>query len=613
MSPSSTSPAPAAFSLFPSPNASKPPPAVGQINYGRRSESRERTRAQTPEAARQFRQTPPRISQYRDSIQPDMPLGVRQPLDDVDYETQPQFQQQHQPQFQQQQHQPQVQPQQPQQQFQRQAPRPVSPVMVTQQPPIRNSIAKLPLEDDNDDGPSSQPQQQKHTPQPLRSIFPTYNPDVPLDQQDYAPTQKSPTGIPRAIISRQSYHQASGASANGPLQETSAHSPTRSPMVDDSGHRWARARPAERPAEPKVSTTEQLKGLWKVTNGWKASSSEGRVYCMRLGQEPDAPVYTLFSASGQPMYNVRLDPTSVSARVTVMRHDPGKPHEGAAPGGTGSRSTSPASTTTSLNGGVSTKGKAWQEALTTTTEEEARRHRPEDGLVALLMPSAAARVAVDRANDPSATAAAELECARLVWDDDSNNYFLAHPALATPFCVTVDRAPAWSRVEYTLEHHESPRHLAKLTRDYSGGGWLEVDTGLASKIESFFIVDVAVTALMLVASADEKNLPAPTDAFLPPPVVAPPPAAVTAGGVGRKASKSAMLSFDVDVESQHDSFTKGPRVKVKEGIDRLPCLLRIPAKMIKGLFKLFIWVLTVAFKCLSFIFGGCYKVVGSKY
>jgi hypothetical protein len=448
----------------------------------------------------------------------------------------------------------------------------------------------------------------------LRSIFPTYNPELPLDQQEYAPTQVSPKRFPRAVISRQSYHDADGA-GTGALSPGAARSPQAN-TEEAAGSRWgARPRvllPQEAPIIPKTSTTEQLKSYWKVANGWQASSSEGRVYCMRLAQEKDAPIYTLSSAT-QPFYNVRLDPTSASAYVTVTRHDPNKPYKD----GSGSGASSPSGSS----------AKHWHEVLTTTMEEESRRHQPNDGLVALLMPTPATKMAVERASDPIAVATAERECARLVWDDDSGNYFLVHPALATPFCVTIDRAPAWSRVEYTLEHHESPRHLAKLTRDATGAGWLEIDTGLASKIQSVYITDVAVTALILVASADEKNQPAAVEAFEPPP---PPTATLPAepGAVERRDSgfgkilhssrrdphknKTPMESFEIDVESQDDSMGKS-NAKLKEGIERLPFVLRAPVKILKALFECFIWILTVLFKCFKGMFCCCYSCVGSKY
>jgi hypothetical protein len=252
-------------------------------------------------------------------------------------------------------------------------------------------------------------------------------------------------------------------------------------------------------------------------------------------------------------------------------------------------------------------------------EEESRKHPPNDGLVALLMPSAATKMALDKPDDPTTVMLAERECARLVWDEDSANHFLVHPALATPFCVTIERSPAWSRVEYTLEHHESPQHLAKLTRDGTGGGWLELDTGLASKIESFFIADVAITALLLVAAADEKNMPATAEAFEPPPEPPSPPIAAEGerrmSRLGRredkKQKKRKMEEFEIDVESQDSSL--GKNGKAKDAEDKLPFVIRVVVKMAKGLFKLFIFVLTIGVKCFGGLFKCLYKCVGSKY
>ncbi|KAF7551664.1 hypothetical protein G7046_g7668 [Stylonectria norvegica] len=598
-------PTPGGFSLFPSPNASKPPP-VGrkQTPRPRRSESRER-RAPTPQEKRAAtpqqtvspeasHSSPPRnerqTPQYR-SITPiefdprhqrsetptqeavasssspvrrhDVPVQQPRPTTEMPIRSETAFSE-------------------------------AQTLVRGNSERSRSSIAKLPLSND-----SSSPEQ------PLRSIFPTYNPDVPLGQQNYIPTQMSPTRIPRAVISRQTYHDG---------QSVPVRSPVRSPMSavsNTTANKWP-GRAQDPPIIPTACNTEQLKSLWRVANGWKASASEGRVYCMKMVQEKDAPVYTLMSSSSQPFYNLRLDPTSASAYVTLTRHDPNKPYK--AP-----KADPNASTSSILSGVVGSGSKAadskhWQEALTTTLEEESRKHPPNDGLVALLMPSPATKMAVEKAQDPSAVMMAERECARLVWDEDSQNHFLVHPALATPFCITIERSPAWSRVEYTLEHHESPQHLAKLTRDGTGGGWLELDTGIASKIESFYIIDVAVTALLLVASADEKNMPA-TEAFEPPPPL------MLARGNERRWSKMSkreekkrrkMESFEIDVESQDDSLGKH-RDRTPESEDKLPFLIRVVVKLLKWLFACFIWILTIGFKCCAGIFKGAYRCVGSKY
>ncbi|KAM0329349.1 hypothetical protein ACHAQA_004655 [Verticillium albo-atrum] len=459
----------------------------------------------------------------------------------------------------------------------------------------RSSIAKLPLRDE-----SSSAGQSSRTQPPLRSIFPQYNPEVSLNQQDYFPTQTSPTHIPRAVISRMTYQPEDNIE-------------TLSPAVAQT-QRWP-PRNHEIPTLPVESSTEQLKNLWKVVNGWKASPSDGRVFCMKLSQEKDAPVYTL-SSKQQPFYNMRLDPTSASAIVTLSRHDPNKPYK--AP------STSTNSSASSILGNVvgnkdaskNADSKNWQEVISTTLEEESRRHRPNDGLVALLYPAAAQTVALNRPDDANAIAMAETECTRLVWDDDSGSHFLVHPALATPFCITIERNAAWSRTEYTLEHHESPQHLAKLTRDGTGTGWLEVDTAIAAKIESFFIVDVAVAALLLVAAGDERT--AHVETFEPPPL---PPSLDTASGEGRssrlggrggkKSGKRAMEVFEMDVESQDGGFAKFEQA-AKETRRKLPWPLRAAFKVLAGLFKCFVWCLTMIFKALAAIVVGLARCVGVK-
>lgn len=440
-------------------------------------------------------------------------------------------------------------------------------------------------------------------------MFPTYNPHVALEHQQYMPTQTSPTHIPRAVISRQgNYVPDDDAGEDG----QTVRSPAR---AAEPARTWQRIA-QQPPVIPQVCTAEQLKSLWRVANGWRASSSEGRIYCLKLSQEKDAPVYTLASQT-QPFWNLRIDPTSVSARVTLTRHDPSKPF----------RSPKPDSPSSGIfrgsgAGSIARKAEAakdWQEALSTTLEEEARRHQPNDGLTALLMPTPASKMAEERGDAPTALQMAENECGKLVYDDDTDTYFLVHAAIQKPFFVNIERSPAWSRTEYTLEHTESPQHLAKLTRDGSGGGWLELDTGLASKIDSFFILDVAVATLLLVASFDEKNSPTvAVESFEAPP---PPVQTVTAkgkkhGGAKKEAKdRRKMEDFDIDIESQDDSLSKAATSKVKEKKteDKLPFLIRVIVKLTKGVFKVFIFFLTMIAKCFGLVFKCFYKCLGSKY
>ena len=428
----------------------------------------------------------------------------------------------------------------------------------------------------------------------------------------------SPTRVPRGVISRQETYDDDDdidVQSVGEHHPQPVRSPVRSPRIQEDTQ-WPARVHHEPPEVPKPCTTEQLRSLWKVTNGWKASASEGRVYCLKMAQEKDAPVYTLSSATSNPFYSMRLDPTSAAANVTVTRHDPSKPFKAPKMGGSSETSSIRSGADASTPTNKPSDNKGWQEVLSTTLEEEMRKHPPHDGLVALLTPRAASKMAQEKANDPAAVTMAEQECARLVWDADSAHYFLVHQALEHPFCITVDRSPAWSRTEYTLEHNESPQHIAKLTRDGTGGGWVEVDTGIAAQIDSFYIVDVAVTALLLVAAADNRNSPAPVETFLPPP--APPPVAhVRSGGRLSKQSRrdtkkggGRIEEFEVDVESQDDSLGKRKPKKIE---DDWPFLLRAVAKVVKVFFRMFVFILTLAFKCVSLVFKGLYRCVGSKY
>ncbi|KAI0169180.1 hypothetical protein GGR52DRAFT_510854 [Hypoxylon sp. FL1284] len=474
----------------------------------------------------------------------------------------------------------------------------------------RSSIAKRPIEEAPIPHQALEPA--------IRSIFPQYDHSLPFDRQEYYPTQASPTHIPRTVISRQSHVPET---RSPPMM-----SPIRSPLSAGSAQRWPR-RPQEPPVIPAVSTTEELRDLWKAVNGWKASTLEGRTFCMKLIPEKDTPVYNLTSSTTQPLYHMRLDPTSASAYVTLSRHDPSKPCKERDP------AASPRSSGGFLGALREHEAKTWQEALTTTLEEPSRRLPPNDGLVALLYPTAAAKVALDRPDDMQAVMAAERECARLVWDEDSQNYFLAHPALATPFCITVERSPAWSRTEYTVEHVESPRHVAKLTRDGTGEGWMELDTQVAGQVDSYYLLDVAVCALLLVANVDERNVL--VEQFAPPPAAHLRSSSSASdfrrssgsrlsakilgvgnnndGGGGREGGKKRgrLEELELDLESQASSLDR--KLNIADGDrDKLPGTARTILKLLGFGFKCVIWALTLAFKALMALVVGLSKCLTSE-
>lgn len=263
-------------------------------------------------------------------------------------------------------------------------------------------------------------------------------------------------------------------------------------------------------------------------------------------------------------------------------------------------------------GGKAAKEGNGVEVLTTTLEETQRRHSPNDGLVALLCPKAATEVALGMAakstSEEALQAAAEFELGRLVWDDDTSKYYLTHPNLTTPFCVAVKEYKAWSKVEYTLEHPFMPHNLVKLIRDGAGGGSLEIDTGVAARIESYYLVDVAVCAILIVAFEEEKknNI----ERFeAPPPVpsktspkASPKPGSLFEGKFGGS-KKVKIQEMEIDLESQSS-------IK-KEGSD-LPKPTKGALKLLYWAFKFVVWILTVTVKAMAAIIIGLSKCLTKK-
>ena len=404
----------------------------------------------------------------------------------------------------------------------------------------------------------------------MHSIFPRYNPEIPLEHQQYYPTQASPTHIPREVISRRPY-------------SPEGRSPLQSPHVlGVNPGNFPRAISEAPIMDP--STNEEMKELWKVVNGWRVQQSEARTFCMKMTSAAEEPVHTLSSAT-QPFYTIRLDPTSASAQVTVKRHDPNK---------VAKRFSTP-------RGNSPPRADSGNEVLHTTLEETARRFPPNDGLVALLYPKSASDRVIELENNPNpradidqVIASAEHECGRLVWDEDSKKYYLVHPAVSTPFVITISSSPAWSKVEYVLEHEQLPRNMVRLVRDGAGSGLMEVDTGVAAKIDCYYIMDVAVCAVLLVAITEEQKNH--VERFEAPPVPAP-NSPVPKSSRSKKAKdkrekeKTAKVEeFELDLESQ-DYSMKDKKEKADKS-EKLPGFFGLIWMMVKCL----VWSVTMVIK-----------------
>ncbi|SPQ18793.1 42611231-4517-46d5-b055-a48cc4eead91 [Thermothielavioides terrestris] len=457
----------------------------------------------------------------------------------------------------------------------------------------RSSIAKPPIAYTPAMASSSSQPEESEEPTVIRSIFPRYNPDVPLSQQDSRPSR-------------------AGCGLGG---------------QHDGGAPWI------------------------VESGqWVESIIPRRAHLLPQDDHVPGgpPTYTLSSSTGQPFYCLRVEPTSASALVTLSRYDPNKPFK---PGSTttatssstipipspspdasspsprassSSRRSNYASTSQTTAHTPSTTAlkhqKNWQEVLSTTLSTSAitntytsddddndnndRAADEDDGLVAHLWPSAAARLVADRANDAATVAVAQHESARLVWDADSGSHFLVHPALAVPFSVAVERQGALSRTEYALEHLESPALIARLVRDGTGAGWLEVDTAVAGKVDAVYLVDVVVAALVLVAHLDARKSRGQHGAGGGGgEVFEAPPGGGESKKKGGKGKRAGMEQFEMDLESQSSDLGK-------EDDEKLPGVLRAAVGLVKITFKCFVWSATLAFKALMAILSGLTRCCG---
>lgn len=106
----------------------------------------------------------------------------------------------------------------------------------------------------------------------MRSIFPRYNPNLPLSQQSYHPdpASASPTNLPREVISKAEYSPSlySPGSASGVGRQGKAEMLRMTPLGNASDTTVVR-----------YSTIEELGSLWEAANGQSSHETSG---CIRM-------------------------------------------------------------------------------------------------------------------------------------------------------------------------------------------------------------------------------------------------------------------------------------------------------------------------------------------
>jgi hypothetical protein len=204
-----------------------------------------------------------------------------------------------------------------------------------------------------------------------------------------------------------------------------------------------------------------------------------------------------------------------------------------------------------------------------------------------------------------------------MWENDSGNYVIMHPAHPDPLVIKMTHKPAWSRTEFSLVLPDTDSPIVRFVhgghkRPHNDGskpgeGYLELDTLVSARFDSFYILDVAVGAVliaaMLEARSNRQQAPAPSTprsmfsqaqnttvipTFAAPPVSAVLPAKlVVKPGDGKKLVKVEKRgNNEVDLEKQKkelDHTTRGLLKGVFWGLRAVVWILGILANALARL------------------------------
>ncbi|KAJ4339139.1 hypothetical protein N0V95_007856 [Ascochyta clinopodiicola] len=146
----------------------------------------------------------------------------------------------------------------------------------------------------------------------MRSMFPTYNPDLPLAQQAYKPAQASPTHIPREQISRSPYSPEPYV-----------------PHSNTSSRNTMAAKPLQKTF---FTPSHLLDNLWLAANGQE--EPEVQIYTLKMHRATIAnPTITFGTTPSLPFYSLAQTNLagedapipSIMNELMIQRHHPTQP------------------------------------------------------------------------------------------------------------------------------------------------------------------------------------------------------------------------------------------------------------------------------------------------
>ncbi|KAJ5290208.1 uncharacterized protein N7443_010461 [Penicillium atrosanguineum] len=245
---------------------------------------------------------------------------------------------------------------------------------------------------------SPQSSQSSASPVPIRSIFPQFNPKLPLNKQHFNPPMhaETPAAKPRRPQLTLSTPSSDIDQALGPKTVPASILNFPAGVLE--------------PEEIRYSSPQELELLWEAANGQRAQNLFG-TFNMRMTRT--GPATFTFGSSQHPFYTLE---TYSNDDLSISRGVPSKPNSDVP-------------------------------IMTLSLEERRRREHPNDGLVALLFSRLAAMLAIEQADEVSkehnlaGSEAAEVESnalkraaaqesCRLSWNRNLRLYELRHPSLS---------------------------------------------------------------------------------------------------------------------------------------------------------------------------------------
>ncbi|TKA76590.1 hypothetical protein B0A49_03317 [Cryomyces minteri] len=471
----------------------------------------------------------------------------------------------------------------------------------------------------------------------MRSIFPRYNPNIPLSQQHYAPTQASPTYIPREHISKAPY----------------------SPSHERPQRYAAISRTAPMPS---LSTTAELEDLWNVASGQRVSTV-ARTYRLKLQRPilstspalskdtPHSSQLLIGPGADQPFYTLSSPrcPSSPSQEVLLYRSHPSR------------LKTLPITSMTVLPPPSPPNEPPTQPILIShifpkmaaLAALDAASQSPAASAIARVDPTAtspqAARLATDAVQQAGAREGCQLVYRALgknAFGMDEGQYELLHPRLGTfGFVISGSVAkgldsPAGSGVGAIRLFSPSaalPSSASGSITDITSSPLavldfaattLTLDGAALQRLPSPYIVDLAVAALLAVAVAESRRTTTADSAV----VFAAPPSLANGKGEEKGGKKPAASISVTQAPLSSPSLTTrtggaerrkwlqrkrkrggaDEEAGTREDGDELPGVTRGLLWLLGAGFRAVVWLLGVGVKVLAALVVGVSRVVSGK-